>query len=192
MVEILQQAVRRGTGKNAAIDGVTVVGKTGTAQKANPAGGYSRDKYVASFVGALFDVEPRLAILVMIDEPSGKHKTGGRVAAPVFRKIGEGILSLCGSKPSGTDLIRADSERRLKRASRKRIKRVKVSKGRREGEWILPDLSGMSMRQALDVCGKIKCDAVFSGTGVAVKQRPQPGSVFREGAELKVVFQGPS
>lgn len=192
IVEILRQVVQRGTGKAASIEGVRVIGKTGTAQKADPSGGYSREKYVASFVGALFDVEPRLAVLVMIDEPAGRHKTGGKIAAPVFRRIGEGVLSLCGSKPSDTDLIRAESERLLKRASRDRIKRVKVRKGRGKGEWILPDLSGMSVRQALDVCGKIKCDAVFTGTGAAVKQTPRPGAVFKEGAELKVLFQGNS
>ncbi len=192
IVEILQKVVEQGTGKGAAIDGVRVIGKTGTAQKADPSGGYSRDKYVASFVGALFDVEPRVAIFVMIDEPSGKQKTGGRLAAPVFRRIGEGILSLCGGKPSGADLIRAESERLLKQASRNRINRVKVRRGSRHGEWILPDLSGMSVRQALDVCGKIKCDAVFSGSGSAVDQSPKPGAVFKEGAELKVYFKGQS
>lgn len=189
LLEILRNVVTEGTGKAASIEGVRVIGKTGTAQKADPAGGYSNEKYVASFIGALVDVEPRLVILVMINEPSGKHKTGGKVSAPVFRSIGEGVLSLCGSRSPEADLIRAESERRLKKASRKRIGRVKVRKAKEPGQWILPDLSGMSMRQALDVCGKIKCDAMFQGSGVAVKQLPGAGEVFTEGAELRVIFE---
>jgi hypothetical protein len=80
----------------------------------------------------------------------------------------------------------------MKKASHKRIRRLKVRAGSRPGEWITPDLKGMSMRQALDVCGKLKCDAVFKGTGFAVKQSPKPGATFREGAELRVLFKGQS
>ena len=74
-----------GTASGAAIDGYVLAGKTGTAQKPIP-GGYSKDKYVASFVGFAPANHPRLLALVMVDEPKGQIY-GGQVAAPAWRKI---------------------------------------------------------------------------------------------------------
>jgi len=74
-----------GTGKNASLEGYRAAGKTGTAQKAQK-GGYSKGKYVASFIGFAPLPRPRITILVQIDEPKGKIY-GGEVSAPVFRKI---------------------------------------------------------------------------------------------------------
>ncbi len=187
---ILRKVVQIGTGKAAAIAGVDVVGKTGTAQKASPSGGYSKDKYVASFIGALLDVKPRLVIFVMIDEPSNDHRTGGKIAAPVFRKIGQGILGLCGSKPSKTFPILALASDRYKSKLSRGAKRVKVRRGPKPGEWVVPDMKGLNMLQVLEICGKMKCDASFNGVGYAVKQDPQPGGVLKEGAPLKVSFGG--
>ena len=79
-----------GTAKQAAIDGYPVAGKTGTAQKAVN-GHYDPDKYVASFVGFAPAEDPRIALLVLMDEPQGAH-LGGAVAAPVFKEIAEQAL----------------------------------------------------------------------------------------------------
>jgi cell division protein FtsI (penicillin-binding protein 3) len=76
-----------GTGVQAAVMGYDVAGKTGTAQKADPAGGgYAADKYMASFVGFAPAKHPAIAVLVAIDEPQKEHY-GGVVAAPVFSRI---------------------------------------------------------------------------------------------------------
>jgi cell division protein FtsI (penicillin-binding protein 3) len=75
-----------GTGTEAAIPGFTVAGKTGTAAKPDPRGGYSTSRYVASFVGFVPARDPRLVILVTIDEP-GTNIWGGVVAAPAFQQI---------------------------------------------------------------------------------------------------------
>lgn len=74
-----------GTGKRARVEGYTVAGKTGTAQKAVP-GGYSSTDHIASFVGFLPAEAPRISIVVVVDEPQ-PVRTGGMVAAPVFRAI---------------------------------------------------------------------------------------------------------
>jgi cell division protein FtsI (penicillin-binding protein 3) len=71
-----------GTATRAAIEGIRVAGKTGTAQKAE-AGRYSKDRWLSSFVGYLPVDRPRLVIAVSIDEPQGNH-FGGVVAAPAF------------------------------------------------------------------------------------------------------------
>jgi cell division protein FtsI (penicillin-binding protein 3) len=75
-----------GTGTAAAITGYYVAGKTGTAQKPEPTGGYSSTRYVASFVGFVPATKPRLVVLVNVDEPKGSI-WGGVVAAPAFQQI---------------------------------------------------------------------------------------------------------
>ena len=75
-----------GTASGAAIDGYQLAGKTGTAQKPDPKGGYSKDKYVASFVGFAPAKHPKLLAAVMVDEPNGEIY-GGQVAAPAWKEI---------------------------------------------------------------------------------------------------------
>ena len=92
MMEILKFVVENGTGKKAAIDGFEVAGKTGTAQKyITETQSYSKTEFISSFIGYAPADNPRLAILVMIDNPKGRH-WGGVVAAPVFVKIAEKSL----------------------------------------------------------------------------------------------------
>ena len=92
MMKILKFVVENGTGKKAAIDGFEVAGKTGTAQKyIRETKSYSKTEFISSFIGYAPADDPRLAILVMIDNPKGRH-WGGVVAAPVFVKIAEKSL----------------------------------------------------------------------------------------------------
>ena len=92
MVEIMTEAVENGTGGNAKVSGYKVAGKTGTAQKPKvDARGYDPGKYISTFVGFLPADNPKLTILVAIDEPQGAIY-GGVVAAPVFSAVGEYAL----------------------------------------------------------------------------------------------------
>lgn len=75
-----------GTGVKAEVDGYSVCGKTGTAQKIEPDGAYSKRRYVASFLGFAPTDRPAIAVLVMVDEPQGIFY-GGLVAAPAFSRI---------------------------------------------------------------------------------------------------------
>ena len=81
-----------GTASGAAIDGYELGGKTGTAEKPDENGGYSKDKYVASFVGFAPAENPRLLVAVMVDEPKGDIY-GGTVAGPAFKKIANYALT---------------------------------------------------------------------------------------------------
>jgi cell division protein FtsI (penicillin-binding protein 3) len=93
---ILEGVVTDGTGGKAAIPGFRVAGKTGTAQKVDPrTGRYSATQFVGSFVGFVPADNPRLAMIVVIDEPHGEA-WGGTVAAPVFRRVGEQVLNYLG------------------------------------------------------------------------------------------------
>ena len=86
LVAMLRNVVLEGTGTLAAIPGYHVAGKTGTAAKPDPHGGYSDSRYVASFVGLVPASAPRLVVLVTVDEPRGAI-WGGVVAAPAFQQI---------------------------------------------------------------------------------------------------------
>jgi cell division protein FtsI (penicillin-binding protein 3) len=96
---MLELAVQSGgTAPRAQIMGYRVAGKTGTAHKQEN-GGYAARKYVSSFVGFAPASNPRLAIAVMIDEPSNGQYYGGAVAAPVFARVMEGALRIAGVAP---------------------------------------------------------------------------------------------
>jgi cell division protein FtsI/penicillin-binding protein 2 len=86
VMAMLKNVVAEGTGTLAAVPGYQVAGKTGTAAKPDPHGGYSDSRYVASFVGVVPASRPRLVILVSVDEPRGAI-WGGVVAAPAFAQI---------------------------------------------------------------------------------------------------------
>ncbi len=88
-----------GTGTRAALEGYSVCGKTGTAQKIGEDGTYAKEKYIASFVGFTPAEHPEIAILVVIDEPSEKYY-GGIVAAPTFRKIAHETLNHMNISPT--------------------------------------------------------------------------------------------
>ncbi len=92
-----------GTGVNAALEGYSVCGKTGTAQKIGNNGTYANGKYISSFVGFVPSEHPKVAVLVIIDEPKGQHY-GGTVAAPGFRNIAQKTLAYMNLSPkSKTD-----------------------------------------------------------------------------------------
>jgi cell division protein FtsI (penicillin-binding protein 3) len=98
LMSMLRNVVAEGTGTLAAVPGYTVAGKTGTAAKPDPLGGYSTSKYVASFVGIVPAKDPRLVILVSVDEPAGAI-FGGVVAAPAFRDIANFALQYLAVPP---------------------------------------------------------------------------------------------
>lgn len=99
VIHMLESVVSNdGTGIRASIAGYRVAGKTGTAWKSN-AGGYSTNKYMAVFGGVVPATNPRLAAVVVIDEPGGTKYYGGDVAAPVFSAVVGGALRLLAVPP---------------------------------------------------------------------------------------------
>ena len=96
LTTIMEGVVTSGTGTKAAIPGFRVAGKTGTAQKVDPlTGTYSKTKLIGSFVGFVPADSPRLAMIVVIDEPEG-DAWGGVVSAPAFQRIGQQVLTYLG------------------------------------------------------------------------------------------------
>ena len=90
---MMEDVVLEGTGKPAQLDGYTAAGKSGTAQKIDPATGrYSATQYNSSFVGFAPVNNPVITILVVLDSPVGPHH-GGEVGGPVFKRVAEQVLA---------------------------------------------------------------------------------------------------
>jgi len=99
MITMLEAVVGpNGTGRRAAVDNYRIAGKTGTAWKSSD-GGYSRNRYTAWFAGLAPASDPRLVVVVMLDEPTGGSYYGGEVAAPVFANIVSAALRLLAVPP---------------------------------------------------------------------------------------------
>jgi cell division protein FtsI (penicillin-binding protein 3) len=93
MKHMMEGVVLRGTGTRAILDGYSSAGKTGTAQKTDPATGrYSKSHYIASFTGFAPVNNPAVSVLVVLDSPVGPHE-GGLVAAPVFSRVMQQVLA---------------------------------------------------------------------------------------------------
>ena len=107
VLEMLEEVVEPGgTGGRARVAGYRVGGKTGTTRKSE-AGGYSEDRYHSAFAGLAPISDPRLSVVVVIDEPGGGEYYGGAVAAPVFSDIVEGSLRVLGIAPDDPETIRS-------------------------------------------------------------------------------------
>ncbi len=92
MKQMMQGVILEGTGPKAILDGYSSAGKTGTAQKIDPAtGAYSHTKYVASFAGFAPINNPAITVAVILDSAVGRHQ-GGEISAPVFRRVAQQVL----------------------------------------------------------------------------------------------------
>jgi cell division protein FtsI (penicillin-binding protein 3) len=111
MTKMLTGVVEEGTGKMAQIPGFTSAGKTGTAQKLEPNGAYSHNKFVGSFVGFAPSEDPLITIVVSLDEPHPSYY-GGVVAAPVFKNVAEDVLRYLKTKQALTADLYPNANRR--------------------------------------------------------------------------------
>lgn len=102
LLEILESVVSEGTGKKAYVPGYKIGGKTGTAQKVID-GRYAPGKYIASFIAVAPANDPKIAVLVVVDEPSGGSYYGGTTAAPVASEVIEETLKYLDIKPQYTE-----------------------------------------------------------------------------------------
>jgi len=182
-----------GTGEEAVPAGYEVAGKTGTAQKIDTLlGGYSEDRYTSGFMGFAPADEPKLVLLVVIDEPQGSTY-GGVVAAPVFKAIMEKMLPYLNILAKGTLIVKNESDSTFKRetfGNESLIQEVKVGKG--VGVVVMPDLTGLSMRNALSRIEGKGLIIKVSGNGKVVEQTPRPGTMIEKGDICYLKFQSSS
>lgn len=186
-----------GTGEAAALDGYLVAGKTGTAQKADPRGGYAEGQWTSTFVGFVPAQRPRLVISVVIDEPVIEHY-GGLVAGPVFRRIASEALRHLGVPPEANkdklaEMVKQLREQRAATASAIPSGKSTPGEGRQlaEGEVRVPDLKGYGARAALVALSRAGLSVTLDGSGAAIEQTPPPGTVVKRGAVVHVVLRRP-
>jgi cell division protein FtsI (penicillin-binding protein 3) len=179
-----------GTGEGAVPAGYEIAGKTGTAQKVESLfREYSEDRYHAGFMGFAPPEDPKIVLLVVIDEPHGSN-TGGVVAAPVFKAIMEKVLPYLNVHPKGTLMVKNTADfTSTKEASwaEPMIDRVKVGKGAEK--VVMPDLTGLPMRRALSRIEGKGLIIKVSGNGRVAEQTPKPGTVVEKGDICYLKFQ---
>jgi cell division protein FtsI (penicillin-binding protein 3) len=182
---VLKEVVRSGTGTRARIPGYEVAGKTATAQKIDLAtGGYSKEKVIASFMGYLPADDPQVAILVVMDEPK-RTPYGGVAATPVFQGIAQELMQYMGVPPTEGDFGKKIILTQAPHPKRQRADKQQFARHR------MPDLRGLSMRQALARLEEEKVRIRLSGSGILVIQRPNPGIALTEGTEVFLKFAPP-
>jgi len=206
-----------GTGTRARLDGWTAAGKTGSAQKIDPATGrYSPTQLIASFSGFAPINDPAVTILVSLDSPVGPHE-GGEVAAPVFKRIAEQILPYLDvprDVPLNPKLVQAaykrdqaenddsvqdfspvdftaqpDEAPAQKSDNKTEPTQPSVTVALEEGGDIaVPDFHGKTMRDVTEMCLRLGLDPVLVGSGLATEEAPASGARVRHGAKITVRF----
>lgn len=199
--DALEAVVTDGTAKSAQLPGFTAAGKTGTAQKIDPATGrYSRTKYIASFAGFAPARDPEIAVVVVIDEPSGAYH-GGEVASPSFKRIAEDILRYRGVVPD-LPLPATDEEApgripvRPTEAPHTPVAEFELVDVARSGEDVVipagavpaPDFRGMTLREFNAECIALGLDCLSAGSGRAYAQSVAAGAPLVRGQRVEVRF----
>jgi cell division protein FtsI (penicillin-binding protein 3) len=185
LTTMMEQVVERGTAKAARMDGFTIAGKTGTAQKLID-GRYSRSEYNASFVGFIPSRKPALTIIVVIDSPHGNGYYGGTVAAPIFKRIAQESLRHLGIGPTINPLppvlvARNDGDEMVPQpvsATRTiQSSAVEAAEPALAGD-VMPDLRGLSAREAVRTLTKLGMVARLTGDGFVIDQAPAAGTAL--------------
>jgi len=189
MIGMMDTVVSKGTAMQAALKGVKAGGKTGTSQKYDPAKKkYSWDEVVCSFIGAVPSDNPKLVMMIVIDEPQGKEY-GGTVAAPVFREIAKRALPLYG--------VYVEKEAKEippipEMAAEDMTAPVEGSLEGKEATPVdvvtVPAIEGLGVSRAVYAANQAGLDVVVSGAaaGVVKKQSPAAGEVVPYGTAVLI------
>jgi cell division protein FtsI (penicillin-binding protein 3) len=209
--EMMENVILDGTGKRAKLDGYTAAGKSGTAQKIDKdTNRYSKNEYIASFVGFAPVNEPRLTILVALDSPIGEH-FGGDVGGPVFKRIAEQVLAYLDIEhdiplPANTHTAKnlrqplkapaaspSDQAAKVrfdalaKKNQQKTDSATTVAFGE-DDAVVVPNLAGTTVRSVIEQCSELGLEPVVLGNGVALEQSPDAGTQVARGSRITVRF----
>lgn len=182
-----------GTGTRARVPGYVVAGKTGTAWK-HEQGGYSMTDRIGSFVGLIPADDPKIAIVVTVDTPTIGLSYGGVVAAPAFATVAAEAMRLY-SIPPDPDLLLAEQDEPDESEEASVVTLPPLPETPPEliwtpaGDLMVPDLKGLSLRDALATVEGSGLHVSMSGSGRIVNQRPAPGTSIRPGGSVEVILQ---
>jgi len=198
LTSIMEAVVERGTGKLAQLTDFIVAGKTGTANK-NQDGHYLEGAFNVSFVGFVPSRKPTLTILVVIDTPRGPNKPfGGSVSAPIFQRIADTALRYLGATPTINPVApvlvtRDDSGSQVRVAGPALpVTIIPAANASLTGQVVLPELRGLSGREALRVLARLGITPRVSGEGVVIEQDPLPGTPLEAGGACRLALGRPT
>ena len=208
LTALMEQVVLSGTGQAAAIEGYRVAGKTGTAQKIGPDGRYSHWQHVSSFIGFAPTGAPKVAAIVVLDDPKGAYY-GGDVAAPSFSRVMARALERLRVMPDEEEIPPAPPSGSGKPDKTQFASRPRVAPGQAKEaplQWppspsllsrasaadgvsgAVPDVFGLSLRGAVSRLAERGYRAVSSGNGFVVTQDPLAGSQAEEGTVCRLLL----
>ena len=188
LIGLLEQVVASGGGKKAGVKGYRIAGKTGTAQKIRrETAGYLEGRYIASFCGFAPVEDPIFTVLVMIDDPRGGDFYGGQIAAPVASRIFTQLLRYAHVEPSSNTFAETTSETEKGRSDDEE-KRIEAAATPPEGKAVVPDFTGLSLREAARLAELRGLTFESEGTGAAVSQSLSVNDIVDQGERVKVYF----
>lgn len=191
LTTIMESVVTDGTGRRAALASFTVAGKSGTANKLVN-GRYSESQQNVSFVGFFPSRNPVMTVIVMVDSPRIGGDTGGVIAAPIFQRIAAASLRQMGVTPTINQpppvMIARRSENPVTTAAAPLAPSIVTMTASMTDGGGLPDLRGMSARDALRELARLGLSARMEGAGVVIEQTPAPGSQIEPGAACTLVL----
>lgn len=220
MTITLQGVVEKGTGQSAGIPGISIAGKTGTAQKLDHEKNQYVRKYISSFVGFFPAESPRFVLLITVNEPQGEYY-GSQVAAPIFRNIVQRIISLpensnLASTPTLSSLSDQNSDERelpvsvyynpdnnssdykiIKTSNKITTQTLnhgpvnKTNHIEKKKKGEMPNFIGLTLREALEKLSQYSLEADFEGSGVVNSQFPRPGKRLNSQTKINLVFKTP-
>jgi cell division protein FtsI (penicillin-binding protein 3) len=192
LTTMMEGVVARGTATLAQIGGYPAAGKTGTANKVVD-GRYSPSDFNASFVAFVPSQRPEFTILVVIDTPTVGSHFGGGAAGPVFKRIAEAALQARGVPsplaPAPLMFVRNRPTPLPLPLQRTRTTSLTPTMQPAGGPALMPDVRGLSAREAMRVLGRAGLSARVSGSGFVVRQSPQPGLTIEAGGWAGVDLQ---
>ena len=188
LIGLLEQVVASGGGKKAEVKGYRIAGKTGTAQKIRrETAGYLEGRYIASFCGFAPVEDPIFTVLVMIDDPRGGDFYGGQIAAPVASRIFTQLLRYAHVEPSSNTFAETTGETEKGRSDDEE-KRMEAAATPPEGKAVVPDFTGLSLREAARLAELRGLTFESEGTGAAVSQSLSVNDIVDQGERVKVYF----
>ena len=189
LVGLLEQVVASGGGQKAQVKGYRIGGKTGTAQKIRPNGaGYMDGHYIASFCGFAPVDDPKIVVLVILDDPMGGNFYGGQIAAPVAGAIFAQVFRYLHIEPSSDPFVEMDEKRAQKEEQAPPKKKPRLPSVVPSGKVVMPDLEGLTIREAAEKLAEIGVTLEAEGSGRASYQSAPAYSVIDPGETVTVVF----
>ncbi len=185
VTKMLVKAVSDGTGTNAIIPHYEIAGKTGTAQRVSPRGGY--EGYIASFVGFPVNVNKKFVVLAYVDHPRANGYYGNAVAAPIVKKITQYILY---KKKDFAQFAKYDEKSNKVNMDTVQSQQAATQKVFAQG--LVPNFIGLDKSSAIRLAESRNIKLSMNGFGVVSKQSIDPGTQQTDELVVKLQFEAPT